>query len=341
MTLTDPILHMKAYDVTIPAGWKFDGTVAQGTQCKTIPFPVFRAYSPDGLSEFRREPRLDWASSNNAKAAQAAAQCPQLSTSITAADFLRYFAGANGAQWVADWPLSPSDLNSFRASIQQGNTNYQRSNMRGYSMTGDEAAARTLIQNGSFQVEQQLLVAIVCNQTPLPDGSSVTGCTAQVRALRAPKGQLDALVALIGGHPGSGAVENPAWDQALAQAAAARNQQIMEQRAAAFQQWSNMMAQEHSQFMAQMSAEGAARSAVFENQQAAKSTAASDWVDYALNQQTVSGSGGVQKVSSSFGITWSNGQGLNYQTNDPSANPNGVLAGTWTQQQVVHGNGQP
>jgi hypothetical protein len=101
------------------------------------------------------------------------------------------------------------------------------------------------------------------------------------------------------------------------------------------------MAQAHSQFMQQMSAEGEARNANFAAQQNAKSTAASDWVDYALNQQTVSGSGGLQKVSSSYATTWSNGQGVNYQTNDPSANPNGVLSGTWTQQQVVHGNGQP
>jgi hypothetical protein len=341
LTLTDPVMRMKAYDVNIPAGWKFEGTVAQGTNCKTVPFPVFRAYSPDGLSEFRREPRLDWASSNNAVAAQAAAQCPQISTSITAGDFLKYFSGANGAQWIADWPIAAADRNSFQASIQQANANYQQSGMRGYSMTGDEAAARTLIQNGSFQIEQQLLVAMICNHSPLPDGTSTIGCTAQVRALRAPKGQLDALVALISNHPGGGAVENPAWDQALSQAAMARNQQIMQQRAAAFQQWSNMMAQEHSEFMQQFNAEGAARTANFEAQQNAKSTAASDWVDYALNQQTVTGSGGTQKVSSSYGTTWSNGQGQTYQTNDTGTNPNGVLAGTWTQQQVVHGNGQP
>jgi hypothetical protein len=341
LTLTDPVMRMKAYDVAIPAGWKFEGTVAQGTSCKTVPFPVFRAYSPDGLSEFRREPRLDWASSNNAVAQRASANCPQISTSITAADFLRYFAGTMGAQWTAVWPITAATRSSFQASIQQANANYQQSGMRGYSMTGDVGAARTLIQNGSFQVEQQLLVAIICNHTPLPDGTSTIGCLANIRALRAPKGQLDALVALIDGHPGSGATESAAWDNALSQAAMQRNQQIMQQRAVAFQQWSNMMAQEHSQFMQQFNAQGAARTANFNAQQNAKSTAASDWVDYALNQQTVSGSGGTQKVSSSYSTTWSNGAGQTYQTNDSGANPNGVLSGNWTQQQVVHGNGQP
>jgi len=72
----------------------------------------------------------------------------------------------------------------------------------------------------------------------------------------------------------------------------------------------------------------------------AQTTAASDWVDYALDQQTVVGSGGPAKVSSSYSQTWSNGQGQWYQTNNPNANPNGVFSGTWTQDTKVHGNGQ-
>jgi hypothetical protein len=341
IALNDPVMRMKAYDVNVPAGWKFEGVVAQGTTCNTTPFPVFRAYSPDGLSEFRAEPRLDWSSSNSRVATQAAAQCPQISTSITGADFLRYFASANGAQWTAAWPIADVNLKNFQATIQQANARYKQYNMPGYSMTGDYAAARTLIQNGSFQIEQELVVVMICNRSPIPDGTYVIGCNAQVRALRAPKGQLDALVALVDSHHDSGHIENPAWDQARSQAAMAYNQQLMQQRAAAFQQWSNMMAQEHNQFMQSFQAQGAARTANFEAQQNAKSTAASDWVDYALNQQTVTGSGGTQKVSSSYSTTWSNGQGQTYQTNDSGTNPNGVLSGTWTQQQVVHGNGQP
>jgi hypothetical protein len=73
----------------------------------------------------------------------------------------------------------------------------------------------------------------------------------------------------------------------------------------------------------------------------AQTTSASDWVDYALDQQTVTGAGGTVKVSSAYGNTWSNGQGQWYQTNDPNSNPNGYLSGNWTQDTKVHGNGQP
>jgi hypothetical protein len=72
----------------------------------------------------------------------------------------------------------------------------------------------------------------------------------------------------------------------------------------------------------------------------AQSTAASDWVDYALDQQTVAGPNGTMKVSSQYSQTWTNGTQW-YQTNDPNTNPNGMLSGTWTQTTKVHGNGEP
>jgi predicted double-glycine peptidase len=76
----------------------------------------------------------------------------------------------------------------------------------------------------------------------------------------------------------------------------------------------------------------------------ARSTSTSDWVDYALDQKTVAdpNTGQVSKVSNSYTHTWVDSTGtVSYQTNDPNANPNGVLQGNWTEQQQVHGNGTP
>jgi hypothetical protein len=73
-------------------------------------------------------------------------------------------------------------------------------------------------------------------------------------------------------------------------------------------------------------------------------TIASDWTDYSLDQQTVRdpNTGQVSKVSSSNSYTWVDASGKTaYQTNDVNANPNGTLQGTWTRQQVVHGDGTP
>jgi hypothetical protein len=75
-------------------------------------------------------------------------------------------------------------------------------------------------------------------------------------------------------------------------------------------------------------------------QSQASANAASDWVDFALDQQTVTGSGGTAKVSSQYSQTWSNGTQW-FQTNDPNTNPNGTMSGNWTLQTQTHGNGAP
>ena len=108
-----------------------------------------------------------------------------------------------------------------------------------------------------------------------------------------------------------------------------------------FEQTMQRMQANHEAFMQQQ--ESSFQSAMHNANASmnAQSTATSDWVDYALDQQTVTGPGGTAKVSSAYGSTWSNGQGQWYQTNDPNSNPNGFLSGTWTQDTKVHGNGQP
>jgi hypothetical protein len=71
---------------------------------------------------------------------------------------------------------------------------------------------------------------------------------------------------------------------------------------------------------------------------------AQDMVDYSLDRSTVMdpNTGQISKVSSAYGNTWVDATGkTSYQTNDPSANPNGVLPGSWTRQSVVHGDGTP
>ena len=96
------------------------------------------------------------------------------------------------------------------------------------------------------------------------------------------------------------------------------------------------MAQQESSFHSSMNNATASMNA--------RSTAASDWVDYALDQQAVVGQGGYAKVSSAYTQTWSSTTGNQttwYQSDDPNTNPNGVLPGNWTQDTKVHGNGQP
>jgi hypothetical protein len=102
--------------------------------------------------------------------------------------------------------------------------------------------------------------------------------------------------------------------------------------------------QMHNQFLATMQAGTNASMANAQAGMDARSTAASDMVDYSLDQRTVldPDTGRVSKVASGYNHTWIDSTGKrSYQTDYTGANPNGVLPGQWTEQQNVHGNGSP
>ena len=59
-TVNDPSFNnMLAETMTIPTGWKMDGTIMTAP-CTTLPWPVYRAYSADSLTEIRQYPALGW-----------------------------------------------------------------------------------------------------------------------------------------------------------------------------------------------------------------------------------------------------------------------------------------
>jgi hypothetical protein len=119
---------------------------------------------------------------------------------------------------------------------------------------------------------------------------------------------------------------------------------MQKQAAATLQAMSNQFMQTMQQNFQNFQASQQAKFNNFEAGQAANQAAraqmTSDWVDFALDQQTVTGSGGTANVSNQYSQTWSNGSQW-FQTNDPNVNPNGSLGGSWTLQTQTHGNGTP
>jgi FKBP-type peptidyl-prolyl cis-trans isomerase len=172
-----------------------------------------------------------------------------------------------------------------------------------------------------------------------------------VDVLTAPQGRLDALVALVDSNNLPHGVNTPQWTQAAllrqqrqgAAAIAALTAQEKQESAMLDQQFQQIMQrsqQEHAAFMQQQESQFESAMNNANASMNAQSTAASDWVDYSLDQQTVAGPNGTAKVSSAYSQTWTNGTQW-YQTNVPNSNPNGVLTGNWTLTTQVHGNGQP
>jgi hypothetical protein len=363
--INDPTLgNMKAFTVTIPNGWKFQGTVVRGPECNPISSPVYRAYSPDGLTEMRLLPAFNWTfhPGLNMKTVPG---CLPIKQTLTAAQFLDHFVELipGGVHVVGPLPVAAIYRTRTQRFADALNSNNRTP---GFHATVDTSALRVQSINGSFIIEQRIRAWVECRTNSQMGAMNGGGCSAHVDVLRAPKGKLDGLIDLVDAHDLTKAVNDPQWLQAYMQrqnqegqrrlaelttiehqqqnmlnkqmndinATMARNHEaFMQQQESSFRQHEAFLAQQESSFHSSMKNSNDAMNA--------RSTATSDWVDYSLDQQTVTGSGGTVKVSSTYGQTWSNGQNQWFQTNDPNSNPNGVLPGNWTQDTKVHGNGQP
>jgi hypothetical protein len=363
-TIFDPALKMKAYGVIIPAGWKYQGTLVPGSSCNQTPMPVFRAYANDGLTEFRRMPRFDWSWGNAPYNPRPQGDCLALDHDIAAIAFAEHLAKLQKGENFTPTPLNPKFAQDFKQGIEADNAAIQaRAGQRPFR--GDAASARFEYLNGTFVIEEYLRVVIRCSHSNQPGLGGRQyfheDCGAEVRVLRAPKGKLDALIQLLDNNP-SGAIADDHWQQAYIQLrqqqtnrligqinadtqvmlqqgrddARVRQQQNQEYLAGQQGRYQEIQRQ-HDEQQAGYAAHNANQKALMD----ARHTPASDVVDFALDQQTVSGTGGTVKVPANYSQVWANQSGQYFLTNDLNTNPNGVLDGSWTQQTQVHGNGRP
>jgi hypothetical protein len=347
--IIDPAYNLKAFTITIPAGWKFQGTVLPGPGCSDIPYPVFRAYSPDGLNEIRLQPTFNWTFHPNSRMT-APNGCLDFGRTLTAEEFLKHYEemiAASGVHVVGPMPIAPS----YQRRVDGVAQNMSRISPHIHG-SANAYAVRVETLNGSFVIEQRLRAYVECRVSDQTGPMAGGGCSAHVDVLRAPKGKLDALVELVDAHDLVRTPYENEWLQHVQQTLTQLNQRRFGELTRQEQAGDNMLRQQHEQFMASAQRNHEAFMAQQESSfrssmnnanvaMSARSKAASDWVDYSLNQQTVTGPGGTVKVSSAYSQTWSDGQGHWYQTNDPNTNPNGVLSGSWSQTQRVHGNGTP
>lgn len=361
-TFTTADIHDPSFDnilaetLTIPAGWKLEGTIMQAP-CTTIPWDVYRAYSRDGLTEMRQMPTLGWRWSPRGYANLQG--CLDLRQPVSAAQFLSHFLASmpsNGIHVVGPMPVPAAFSQSAQNFADQQNNLPITYEPARFVTTADTAALHIQTHNGTFVIEQRLMAVVICSinnhrGVPLEGGN----CWARVRVLRAPEGRLDDLVALVDNNQLPKPKQDPEWGQKVLarsreQMQAGANQLFAMQRAAAqtfqamHEQFMATMQRNHEAFMQQQEDQFNHFEAGMAAQRQARDNSASDWVDYALDQQTVAGPDGVSKVSNQYSHVWTSQSGNDQQwfmTNDPNANPNGVLGGNWTQNVKVHGNGQP
>jgi hypothetical protein len=351
--ITDPSLNnIVSATLTIPAGWKLQG-ITMVSPCTFSPWPVFRAYSPDALMQMRIEPVIGWQWHPTIRGTFNTG-CANLSGAVSAANFLQYYIGMmqGGVHVVGPMTITPAYSQWAQGLAAQKNQLASRAPPAlQNNNTADTAALRIEVVNGSFVVEERLRTVVECSvstNASTPGGT----CWARVDVLSAPEGQLDALVQLVDANNLPHGVNSAQWTQAALLRQQRQGAQALAQLTAQEQQESKMIYQQFQQIMQRSAAEHQAFMQQQESQfesamnnanasMNAQSTAASDWVDYSLDQETVMNpDGSTTKVSDQYSQTWTNGSQW-YQTDIPNSNPNGVLQGNWTPTTQVHGNGTP
>ncbi len=344
VSITDPILNMTAYTMSIPAKWLFDGAVIQGTSCSAGPFPVFRMMSPDGLYGIKNLPRLDWAWSDSPRyTPKVGSDCLPYKREMSAAEVLKYMEGVLKVEHVRD--EVPPGRDQFVNTLSSHSTPT-------VTLTGDMAGARVRYNINNIVIEERLVVSVGCMANDVLMLGRQHTCNAYVGRYWAPQGKFsDDIYSPIA----KTLVINQQWSQRWSSQIVSQLKAMGErstnnilnaleaggrQRAAeasAFNQAQQMRQQQHDDFMASMQASTDASMARTAAGAAARQHQADDWCDYALDQQKRidPNTGVISKDSNLYNYTWVNESGDRIQTNNINANPNGNGTGNWTLQENV------
>jgi hypothetical protein len=364
--IKDPVFNnIDAYEVFYPAGWHFQGILLQGTKCKAVPFPVFRAASRDGLTVLERLPQVDLVYGNNPDINTAQSDCHRLAGPMSLQEYLSHLAHTMQVDYVADEPV-PQELidqaNKLSAAVMQSfAAQYKAAGMQQPQETVQLARAIVRYKNGSFTIKGFLAGTMDCttvqrHTTPRsPLFTTTTTCTVNVRYEHAPEDKYEGMIALLDPRTTGSLALSPwmkVWTANNDHQTEINIHQIQRQGA---QIVANVQAQgeQFRQSQAVRQRENEDFNAALRRgtdismhdtgvSMYARQSAVSDMVNYALAQQSVRdpSTGQLTNVSSSQSYTWTDSSSRNaYQTNYSNDNPNGSIPGTWTLQTVTHGNG--
>ena len=310
--VTDPTMNnIAAYSVKVPASWKFQGTLLQGgpATCDSYAMLTWKTTSPDGLSKMEQLPQMLWVYGNGPKPAHG---CLPINNAISAQDFLKTLSLMMGLVYESDEPLP--ELNAkyqqgFRDADAKGAAFYASHNLAAPRNMGEVRAAMVQSKIGSVTIKGKLTAYIHCSETTHPGFHSilqgmpstpagVSGkCTADVVYLSAPESQFAGLSHLWD-SPEMAPAQNHEWGDAwvkrYAQQGDIMNRNMIAKTDAQFaaqrQEIAHTMAVQqevHDQFLATMQRGTDISMARAADSMNARSTAASDMVDYSLDRQTV------------------------------------------------------
>jgi len=336
--VTDPTFNnMNAFRITIPEHWKLRGVVFQPGKCVQYPSAVYRATGADGQSFSEAMPPFGWVWGTGPRAAiEKNKDCLPLDEKSSAEDFLKYLAGTLNVDSMTPTAVPAVEnervRQELRAAQQKNAQSWQNTNLQAPKHTVTLAQAEVTFRSGSSSMKGLLKTRVDCTETTYAGmrsmlqgmastpPSTVDHCTAYVGYIAAPASQYAVVTREwnapgMGGHGGENdwfmAYMNRSNDQAqkfieqgnadFARRYAANDAQFrqLQARAQQFQHDQDARQQMHQQFLDSMqrSTDSSMNNAARATQ--ARTTAASDMVDMALDRQTVrdATTGNVYKIT--------------------------------------------
>ncbi len=296
--------NMDAVEVRIPASWKFQGVLYQPGNCVHDTYVVWRATSPDGKRMYERMPVLGWTyGSGTLFASLPKNGCLPMNGPMTAVDFAKYMVGVLHVQAIDVQPFPQA----MEAQLEQESARVHEK--------AQGALTEVRFMNGSTPMKGGLRVVLKCTESvtpairvlsPTPPVHMITQgtptvvdhCEANIQYMTSPESEFAGLNkqwSVPGMGNGQGIL---AWQDAWAN----RYEQNLQRQTTGFINSSNaifnaqqegyrqqaaVQQQMHNEFMETMQRGTNLSMQRTADAMQARSTAASDWVDYALDRQTV------------------------------------------------------
>jgi hypothetical protein len=359
----DPMFNMVAYTISIPKSWNFEGTVLHGPGCQTgMVTAVLRGFSPDMLWGIQTIPASDYFWADDQRALPQGPNCKILQQ-MSAEDYGRLITVSIRPGSVVDSVEPAPGEAPYLAGIEKTNQALAAQaaaygNRNPIHVTGQARWLHIHYDLNGHAEEEISNVAISVSDQPTPVIVNRPGqvlqtaikhrfdSTPYVNGFRAPQGQLQSHIDAFKAINASFKV-NPdysakytAYMQDLTNKSIAASWAVTNSLLKAGAEAQVQRTQQAQTFIANMQKQGDARNANFAAQMAAKDAHTKDVVDYILDQQLYVNptTGQTQTQSNQFNHTYSNGSGpgsVVVQSNAP-ANPQGVLAGNWTELQPIH-----
>jgi hypothetical protein len=286
-----------------------------------LPFEVFEATSPDGKGHYEKMPVLAWKfGSGPMMKFLPRSDCLQIDHQVPAQEFLHYVANSLKMVYDGDAPVPPAIEAKYREKLRANQAKFAPQyaaagipmpvTNRQLARANVKFLANNVLTRGQLEViedctEQHFPAQPVYTGGPVtrPGGgmqmvaSVITQCTAQTTMVSGPANEFDALVKLWD-SPRFDEKPEDAWvaawtaryQEMARQVGVTLMQMIQAQGEASRRNFEHSMAamqQQHEEFMQGMRDQYQGFQYQQDLQRTARDNAASDWVDFALDRQTM------------------------------------------------------